>query len=74
MSFKFDLSDYDDVKAFADDILDRVTQDKDDPQRMPKAPRDPWTRDDPVVSRLDRSRISTLRDGEEAAGASRRRR
>ena len=43
MSFKFDLSDYNDVKAFADDILDRVTRDKNDPQRMPKAPREPWT-------------------------------
>jgi hypothetical protein len=45
MSFAFDLSAYGDVKDNSAAILDRVKRDKNDPLRMPKAPRDPWTQE-----------------------------
>jgi hypothetical protein len=45
MSFAFDLSAYQDVKNNSAGILDRVSRDTNDPLRMPKAPRDLWTKE-----------------------------
>ncbi len=43
MSFRFDLSDYQDVKDNSALILDRIKRAKADPKLMPPAPRGPWS-------------------------------
>ncbi|MDB5391002.1 MAG: tyrosinase [Planctomycetaceae bacterium] len=43
MAFAFDLSNYADVKANSEAIVNRIKRDKGDPMLMPPAPRGPWT-------------------------------
>ena len=43
MSFMFDLSSYDDVKANSAAILDRVSRAPGSPGIMPPPPRSPWS-------------------------------
>jgi len=43
MSFAFDLSNHEEVKANCDGILERVSRPGDEMGRMPPPPRDHWT-------------------------------
>lgn len=45
MSLMFDLSNFQEVKDNSDGILDRVARLPGDQKRMPKSPRDPWTKE-----------------------------